>query len=162
MGAVSPARLWPRARVAADSGEAYIRGIVSGLSRLLALALLIGWQVVASGVAGLGHYCERQVQTGASKCRCSHGEALAKGGDSHGGPMLVSDCCDEPHWELPAPTEAGLSSHGTFVVAPPALPLAAWLPVRAPEHGPQLSLSLWDVPHSQGPPVFLRIRTLLI
>ncbi|AGC41474.1 hypothetical protein MYSTI_00115 [Myxococcus stipitatus DSM 14675] len=161
MAPVSGARPSRFACVAAGADGAYTRGIVSGLSRLLTLALLLGWQVVASGVAGLGHYCERQVQRRSSKCECPHTEAHAAD-DARSQPAFQSDCCDEPHWDLPAPTEASLSSYSPFLAAPPALPPAAWLHAQAPAYGPQRSLALWDVPHAQGPPVFLRIRTLLI
>lgn len=161
MAPVSGAQSSQCARVAAGADAAYTRAIVSGLSRLLTLALLLGWQVVASGVAGLGHYCERQVQRRSSKCECPHTEAHAAD-DSQGRPAFQGDCCDEPHWNLPAPTEASLSSFSPFLSAPPALPPAAWFHAKAPEYGPQWSLALWEVPHSQGPPVFLRIRTLLI
>ncbi|NVJ22232.1 hypothetical protein HUW62_13490 [Myxococcus sp. AM011] len=158
MDPVSAAPSVPAARVATGAGGAYTRGIVSGLSRLLTLVLLLGWQVAASGVAGLGHYCEKQVQTRASKCRC-HEHAKA---DSHGQPTLKWDCCEEPHWDLPAPLEGSVSSATVFVAPPVAVPPVAWLPLKAPERGPRRSLSPWDMPPSQGPPVFLRIRTLLL
>ncbi|NTX10391.1 hypothetical protein FJV41_22045 [Myxococcus llanfairpwllgwyngyllgogerychwyrndrobwllllantysiliogogogochensis] len=163
MGPVSVARSAPGARVAEGAGGAYTRGIVSGLSRLLTLVLLLGWQVAASGVAGLGHYCEKQVQTRASKCRChEHSKADSSHADSHGQPTLQWDCCEEPHWDLPAPTEGSVSSASPFVAPPVAVPPVAWLPLKAPEWGSQRSLSLWNMPPSQGPPVFLRIRTLLL
>ncbi|GEN13442.1 hypothetical protein SAMN05443572_11729 [Myxococcus fulvus] len=164
MGPVRAERRTPGPRVAADPRAAYTRSIVSGLSRILTLVLLVGWQVLASGVAGLGHYCEKQVATRATKCRCHEHEKEGghKASSSPDGPALSWNCCEEPHWDLPAPTEAGGSSGAPFVVAPPVLLPVAWVSPRPPEWVPQRSLSWWQVPPAQGPPVFLRVRTLLI
>jgi len=134
---------------------------VSGLSRLLALSLLLLWQTVASGAAGLAHYCEKQVQTQSTFCKCPHGgvdsEAAARGE-----PVLHAHCCDAPHWNLPSPTEAGTASHAPVVHAPLTLVPAAWLPGPPVADRPPPSFARREVPQGQGPPVFLRIRTLLI
>lgn len=134
---------------------------MSGFSRLLALALLLLWQAVASGAGGLGHYCEKQVQSQATRCKCPHGAVHSEAADQ-GLPVLHAHCCDAPHWDLPAPTEAGSASHAPFIQAPTLLVPAAWLASPPLLSGPQPSLARRDAPQGQGPPVFLRIRTLLI
>ncbi|QDE98104.1 hypothetical protein [Myxococcus xanthus] len=134
---------------------------MSGLSRLLALALLLLWQAVASGAGGLGHSCEKQVHSRASKCECPHGAVHSEAADE-GLPVLHADCCDAPHWDLPAPTEAGSASYAPFIQAPTVLVPAAWLPNPPFLSGPRPSLARRDAPQGQGLPVFLRIRTLLI
>ncbi|WP_426752668.1 hypothetical protein [Myxococcus sp. Y35] len=134
---------------------------MSGLSRILALALLLLWQAVASGAAGLGHYCEKQVQTRSSVCKCPHG-AIHSEAAARGEPVLHAHCCDAPHWDLPAPTEAGSASHAPLISAPHVLVPAAWLPGPPVANTPRSAFARRDAPQGQGPPVFLRIRTLLI
>lgn len=133
-----------------------MRGTVSLALRIFTLALLLGWQAVAVGASG-AHFCQKQVESRSDECRCPHGEAKA----SHGEPELRMDCCDEPGWELPPPTFADLSSH-SLVAASPQAPAPAWAAIRPPEAGRLPSFALWETPRAQGPPVFLRIRTLLL
>jgi hypothetical protein len=54
-----------------------------------------------------------------------------------------------------------VSGHAASLAVPPAQ-TPVWLPSKPPEGDGHLSLALWDTPHAQGPPVFLRIRSLLI
>ncbi len=127
--------------------------------RIFTLALLLGWQAVATGLGGLAHFCPKQAET-RTACECPHGEKKAEQA-AHDQTTLRMDCCDAPGQELPAPALAGFSSHTSPLAVPPALP-PMWLTRRAPEGGLHVSLALWDTPHAQGPPVFLRIRSLLI
>ncbi|EPX55463.1 hypothetical protein D187_009074 [Cystobacter fuscus DSM 2262] len=126
--------------------------------RLFTLALLLGWQAVASGV-GLAHFCPKQAAT-LSACNCPHGEKKVETAPRDE-TTLRKDCCDALDRDIPAPALVDVSSH----VSPPGVPQSpppVWLTVQAPEDSGRLSLALWDAPHAQGPPVFLRIRSLLI
>ncbi|MCY1077860.1 hypothetical protein [Archangium lansingense] len=125
--------------------------------RIFTLALLLGWQV-ASGV-GLAHFCPKQAATGTA-CKCPHEEKKAET-SSHDGTTLRKDCCDALDRELLGPALVDVSSHASPLAVPPAS-LPVWLAFKAPEGGGRLSFALWDTPHAQGPPVFLRIRSLLI
>ncbi|QSQ27503.1 hypothetical protein JY651_22450 [Pyxidicoccus parkwayensis] len=128
--------------------------------RLFTLALLLGWQAVAIGASGPAHYCPKQIERRSTHCRCPHGLEKAEQAP-HARAMLRMDCCDEPGWRLPAPAFADVTSTPFVIVAPLALP-PTWLDVRPPEGGPLPSLASWEAPRAQGPPVFLRIRTLLL
>lgn len=128
--------------------------------RLFTLAMLLGWQAIASGVGNLGHFCHKQVETRASECHCPHGELLAEQ-DAPGQATLRMDCCEAPHWELPVPVLADASHSASLIAAPPSPPPTGftlraagsrYLPPRVP----------WETPRGQGPPVFLRTRSLLI
>ena len=126
--------------------------------RIFTLALILGWQAVASGV-GLAHFCPKQAAT-STACKCPHDEKKAEKA-SHGEKTVRKDCCDALERDVPAPVLVDSSSHASALATPPALP-PMWLALKAPEGGGRLSLALWDTPHAQGPPVFLRIRSLLI
>ncbi len=128
--------------------------------RIFTLALLFGWQAVAVGASGPAHFCQKQVENRSDRCHCPHGELKAEQAP-HSQPTLRMDCCDEPGWELPAPAFADVSSH-SFLVAPMSGLLPAWFSVRPPEGGRILSLAHWEPPRAQGPPVFLRLRSLLL
>lgn len=132
---------------------------VSLALRIFTLALLFAWQAVAIGASGPAHFCQRQVETHAAECHCPHGEAKAAA--SHDETALRADCCDEPGWELPAPVMADVSNGSVLLAVPPA-PVPTRLVFQPVEGGRILSLARWDTPHAQGPPVFLRIRSLLI
>jgi hypothetical protein len=133
-----------------------MRGTVSLALRIFTLALLLGWQAVAVGASG-AHFCQKQAESRSDECRCPHGELLKDVKASHGQPELRMDCCDEPGWERPPPTFADLSSHSLPAAPAPASPV-----IRPSELGRLPSFALWETPRAQGPPVFLRIRTLLI
>ncbi len=126
--------------------------------RIFTLALLLGWQAVASGV-GLAHFCPKQATT-TSACKCPHEEKEAEQA-SHDGATLRKDCCDALDRDLPTPALVDVSSHASSLAVPPA-PSRAWLPSKPPEGGGRLALALWDTPPAQGPPVFLRLHSLLI
>jgi hypothetical protein len=133
---------------------------VSLALRIFTLALVLGWQAVAVGALGPAHFCQRQVETRATECHCPHGAAKADTAP-HDEPVLRMDCCDEPGWELPAPSFADVSSHSSLPgVLPAQVPAGSTL--RPAEGARLLSLALWDTPQAQGPPVFLRVRSLLI
>jgi hypothetical protein len=133
---------------------------VSLVLRLFTLALLLGWQAIASGVGNLGHFCHKQVETRARECHCPHGKMLAER-DAPGQATLRMDCCEAPHWELPEAVLADASHPVPFPAAPPALPPMGVL-FRAPERHHLPVVVSWDTPRGQGPPVFLRTRSLLI
>ncbi|OJH38162.1 hypothetical protein [Cystobacter ferrugineus] len=126
--------------------------------RLFTLVLLLGWQAVASGV-GLAHFCPKQAAT-LTACACPHGEKKAETAP-HDETTLRKDCCDALDRDIPAPALVDVSSHA-FSLGVPQFPPPVWLTLQAPEGIGRLSISLWDTPHAQGPPVFLRIRSLLI
>jgi hypothetical protein len=132
---------------------------VSLALRIFTLALLLGWQAVATGLGGFAHFCPKQAGAG-TLCQCPHGEKKAEQG-SHDQPALWKDCCDALGQEQAAPALADSSSHTSPLAAPAASP-PMWLPSKAPEGGPRVSLALWDTPQAQGPPVFLRTLSLLI
>lgn len=127
--------------------------------RIFTLALLLGWQAVASGV-GLAHFCPKQAAT-TTACHCPHGEKKAEKASHDDGMTLRKDCCDALERQMPAPAVVDVSSHGAPLTVP-AAPPPMWLTFETPEGGGRLSLALWDTPHAQGPPAFLRIRSLLI
>lgn len=133
---------------------------MSWVLRIFTLALLLGWQALASGVGNLGHFCHKQVETRASECHCPHDEMLAER-TPDGQATLRMDCCEAPHWELPASILADASHSPPLLAAPPALPPTRDT-VRVPERRPLPVPVPWDTPLGQGPPVFLRLRTLLI
>lgn len=126
--------------------------------RIFTLALLFGWQAIASGV-GLAHYCPKQAVT-STACKCPHEEKEAEKA-SHDETTVRKDCCDALEREMPAPVLVDSSSHASPFALPP-VPPSVWLAFKAPEGDSRLSLALWGTPHAQGPPVFLRIRSLLI
>jgi hypothetical protein len=134
------------------------KGTVPLALRIFTLALLLGWQAVASGV-GLAHFCPKQA-TATSACACPHGEKKAQKA-SYDGETWRKDCCDALDRDIPAPALVDVSSHAASLAVPPTS-TPVWLNLEAPQGGSQLSLALWDTPHAQGPPVFLRIRSLLI
>lgn len=127
--------------------------------RTFTLALLFAWQAASAGASGPAHFCPRQVQTRSSTCHCPHG--LEKAAASRAETTLRMDCCDEPGWKLPALVVADVSSDFPPLAVSPT-PLPVWLALRSIQGGPLLTLARWDTPHAQGPPVFLRIRSLLI
>lgn len=127
--------------------------------RIFTLALLLGWQAVASGV-GLAHFCPKQAAKGTA-CTCPHDGKKAEKASHADGTTLRKDCCDALERDVPAPALVDVSSHAAPLAVPPAPP-PMWHTVTTPESGGRLSLALWDTPHAQGPPVFLRIRSLLI
>jgi hypothetical protein len=131
---------------------------VSLALRLFTLALLLGWQAVASGV-GLSHFCPKQATT-LTACDCPHTEKKAEKAP-HDETTLRRDCCDALDRDIPPPALVDVSSHASPLVVPLAPP-PVWSTLQAPEDSGHLSLALWDTPHAQGPPVFLRIRSLLI
>jgi hypothetical protein len=131
---------------------------VSLALRIFTLALLLGWQAIASGV-GLAHYCPKQAAT-STTCKCPHKEKKVEKAP-HDETTLRKDCCDALDRAPLAPAIVDVSSHTSPLAAPPAPPPMG-LPFKAPEGGDRPSLTLWDAPHAQGPPVFLRIRSLLI
>jgi hypothetical protein len=141
-------------------GRPRIGDTVSLALRIFTLALLLGWQAVAVGASGSAHVCQRQIERHSDHCKCPHGELKAAHAPD-ASPVLRSDCCDEPGWELPAPTFADLSGHSALFALQPAL-LPTWLSVRPPQTGAVHSFTVRDRPLAQGPPVFLRIRTLLL
>lgn len=126
--------------------------------RIFTLALLLGWQAIASGV-GLAHYCPKQAAT-STTCNCPHKVKKAEKAPRDE-TTLRKDCCDALDWKAPAPAIVDVSSHAFPLAVPPAPPPMG-LTFKAPEGGGRPSLALWDMPHAQGPPVFLRIRSLLI
>ena len=126
--------------------------------RIFTLALVLGWQAVAVGTLGPAHFCQRQLETRATECHCPH---ASEDTEPHEEPELRSDCCDEPGWQLPAPSFADVSSHSVLPGVPPGQ-VPAWAMLRPPGAALRRSLALWDTPHAQGPPVFLRVRSLLI
>ncbi|WNG52127.1 hypothetical protein F0U60_54500 [Archangium minus] len=126
--------------------------------RIFTLALLLGWQAAASGV-GLAHFCPKKAAT-RTACDCPHDGKKAEK-VSHDETALRKDCCDALERDIPAPAVVDVSSHASPVAVPPAPPPLR-LSFSAPEGGERRSFALWDTPHAQGPPVFLRVRSLLI
>ncbi len=129
--------------------------------RIFTLALLFGWQAVAVGASGPAHFCQKQAEKRAAECHCPHGEVKSARTVSRGEPTLRMDCCEEPGWELLEPALADVSSHSALPVAAPA-PLPSWLTPQLTEGGRFPRLARWDTPRAQGPPVYLRTRSLLI
>lgn len=126
--------------------------------RIFTLALLFGWQATASGMS-LAHYCPKQASTGTA-CKCPHEQKEAQQA-SYDETKVRKDCCDALDRDLPAPAFVDVSGHAFPLALPPAPP-PMWRTFTAPEAGGHLSLARWDTPQAQGPPVFLRIRSLLI
>lgn len=133
---------------------------MSLLLRIFTLTLVVGWQAVAVGASGPAHFCQKQLERRSAECHCPHGELKAEQAP-HSQPTLRMDCCDEPSWDLPEAVFADVFSHSVLPAALPA-ELPAWLAVRPPMGGRLSAFALREAPFAQGPPVFLRIRSLLL
>ncbi|MGA9521703.1 MAG: hypothetical protein WBV82_09575 [Myxococcaceae bacterium] len=127
--------------------------------RSLSMLLLVGWQAVGGGLFGMLHECKMraEAQAEARECYCPHKKADPS---DWTGATLEVDCC-ESH-ELLGGTPAAVVDSQRFISAVAApVELAYWNLAPADE-GALSALHLRDVQFAQGPPLFLKIRTLLI
>jgi hypothetical protein len=123
--------------------------------RVLSMLLLLGAQ--AAGGVGMLRVCRMEaVEAPRRNCHCPH---QLKQGPQEAGTRLVADCCDSLAKKAVPPA----------VVSPPRTTPAPALAVAAPqwtsapaEEGALSELYLKDLHPSQGPPIFLRVQTLLI
>jgi hypothetical protein len=124
--------------------------------RVLSVLLLLGAQAAGGSVFGMLRVCRMQAALATrSHCHCPH---QLKKGHRDAGPGLVADCCGTPAKKSLPP--AVVSPPRTTPM--PALAVAAPQWTSAPADAGALSdLYQSDVHPSQGPPLFLRIQTLL-
>jgi hypothetical protein len=123
--------------------------------RVLSMLFLLGAQ--ALGGVGMLRICRMQAaETSRPTCHCPH---QVSQGEHDAGTRLVADCCDSLAKKSVPP--AVVSPPRTTPM--PALAVAAPQWVSGPaEEGALSELYLPDLHPAQGPPLFLRIQTLLI
>lgn len=124
--------------------------------RSLGLALVLGWHVLAGGMGSLLHTCSMSESTAAA-CKCRHAQQSAGDDDQ----VRRADCCKEELVRAVVAPAVRDSSRAVEVAFAPSLPLHALAAVDATVLPSQVLAWRTSAP-SQGPPVFLKIRTLLI
>lgn len=125
--------------------------------RTLGMTLLLGWHVMAGGVGNLLHTCRMAAEVQASSCRCPHQQKKDDGSDQ----LRRADCCSEELVRAdnrPAVREGARALEFFAAPVPPALSVALVDETSLPAQ-----VLAWRTgPPSQGPPLFLKVRTLLI
>ena len=126
--------------------------------RAFGLTLFLGWHFVAGGVGSLLHTCRMAAaMSSTASCKCAHDKHARDGADQ----LLRSDCCSQELVRAdlkPALRESVRSVEGT--------PFLAVLPSPTPGEAtdvPSLQLRAIRISApSQGPPIFLKTRSILI
>jgi hypothetical protein len=122
--------------------------------RALGLVVFVATQAVAGGVTGAVHLCRATPKQHA--CRCQH----AKQQTDDTTAVRRLDCCETRAVEAKSVTAAAADfrTQASHVAAPPAQPVA-FLALAAP--APRAPAAWTVSPPSQGPPLFLKLRSLL-
>jgi hypothetical protein len=126
-------------------------------ARSLGLTLVLAWQVLAGGIGTLLHTCSMSAEMAVATCKCGHSQRPAEDVDQ----LRRADCCKEELVRAEIAPALRDSVRGVETLSVPALPALALAPVDATALPSQV-LAWRTSPPSQGPPVFLKIRTLLI
>jgi hypothetical protein len=127
-------------------------------SRIAALAVLLV-HLFASVATGVVYLCQMSGEVGLSSCCCQHRAPDDFGDDfGHGDEIRGLGCCDATQLEANrAPTLA--EKRASEPVAVTALPAAPDLRLRP---GSALVLPRIDPAPPDGPPIYLRTRSLLL
>ena len=123
----------------------------------LGLALVLGWHVLAGGIGSLLHTCSMSAESTVTVCKCRHAKRVAGDADQ----LRRADCCKEELVRAEATPAVREPSRAVGTSFTPALPTHAFAAVDATAL-PSQGLAWRTSAPSQGPPVFLKIRTLLI
>jgi hypothetical protein len=126
-------------------------------ARALGLTLVFGWHLLAGGVGSLLHTCRMRSEPSSAACKCHPSKHAAARTDQ----LRSIHCCTETLVRAETPLAIRDSTHSVQDLlgpASPALPLAAMDETAFP---PQ-ALAWRIAPPGHGPPVFLKIRALLI
>ena len=124
--------------------------------RTTALLLIAAWSATAGGLAGALHVCQMAEEP--AECFCPHAEKKQAEGEQ----LERAECCDvHASFAASAPAITDGSRLASLLAAP-AVVNASPLAPPAPDALTQSELQLREVPWSHGPPLFLKIRTLLI
>lgn len=115
--------------------------------------LIAGWHFAAAGI-GTSHWCRMSDKP--ISCKCPHAGEDANDKDT----VSRAHCC-EFRVTLTRTTPATFDSRSSSSLElAPLVPVAVMAPPDAPSTSKPLA---WNVaPPSHGPPVYLKIRTLLI
>lgn len=127
-------------------------------ARVLSLMAVLGWQLLAGNGALFGACAGGSAMAMRADCPCAQ-KARAERAQQKGMHFDRASCCTierSPSQQAPVATA---SVHFASFEAPVPPPVALPRPLRA---GPALELALRDAPRAQGPPVFLKVRSLLI
>jgi hypothetical protein len=137
--------------------SAYLGSAVNYLCTL-SMLLVVGFQAAGGGLFGMLHECKMraEAQAEASECHCPH----KKSEQPYAGAELKIDCC-EAHDLLDGSPAIAVETHRLGIALAEPVELAHWNLPPADE-GALTALHLRDVQFAQGPPLFLKIRTLLI
>ncbi len=128
--------------------------------RTLSILLVVGWQAAGGGMFGMLHQCRMAAEAHAEarECYCPHKKAQQQ--EQHTGATLKVDCCDA-HELLDASPAVAVDTQRTNLLPALAVEPPSWSLAPADESA-LTELYLRDVHFAQGPPLFLKIRTLLI
>ena len=125
--------------------------------RAIGLIAVLGWQALSGGADALLHVCRADTQK-VMTCHCPKSHAVQKQATEQTS-IRRADCCATER--IPSDHSPRLAQQvRPDLVAAPVMP--GVLPALASDLDPARQIALRDVSPSQGPPVFLRIRTLLI
>lgn len=139
-----------------EEGGPYTRHAMSFV-RVLSVVLVLGAQALASGGA-LIRVCTMGGQTAMRHCPCAE-KAKAERARQPGSQLDRANCCAIEQSRGESLPLATVAFHADSVEVP------AVAMVRLPRLAPQLSAlerAQREVPRAQGPPVFLKVRSLLI
>jgi hypothetical protein len=127
-------------------------------TRTLGVTLVLGWHLLAGGVGNLLHTCRMMSEPTSAACKCHKSQRAAQGTDQ----LRASDCCTERlvRAETPPAIRDSTRSPADDLFGPTLLPLT--LAAIDETSFPTPAFAWHIAPPSHGPPVFLKIRTLLI
>ncbi len=126
------------------------------LLRATALLLVAAWSATAGGLAGALHVCQMSEEP--TECFCPHSEKKQAAEAT----IERGQCCDvHTSFAASVPAVTDGSRLASLLAAPAVVP-AHLLAPPSQDALAQSALQLRDVPWSHGPPLFLKIRTLLI
>ena len=125
--------------------------------RSLGLALVLAWQALAGGIGTLLHTCSMSAEMAVAACKCRHSQRAAEDGDQ----LRRTDCCKEELVRAEIAPAVRDAVRAPEALNAPALAAPALASVDASALPSQV-LAWRASPPGQGPPVFLKIRTLLI
>ncbi|HZA49296.1 MAG TPA: hypothetical protein VE549_01075 [Myxococcaceae bacterium] len=126
-------------------------------ARSLGLALVLAWQALAGGIGTLLHTCSMSAEMAVAACKCRHAKGAASAADQ----LRRTDCCTQELVRAEIAPAVRDSVRGLETLSVPALAAPALAPPDASALPAQV-LAWRTSPPGQGPPVFLKIRTLLI
>lgn len=126
--------------------------------RVFSLVTVLGWQLLAGGGAFLRTCVGGTAMAASRNCPCAQKMEATHPGDK-GARLDRASCCAIERSPAQQPQPMTASSHLAGFEVPPPARLAVPRPSRP---APAIEVSLRDVPQGQGPPVFLKVRSLLL